>query len=145
MAYNGYSDRALLLMNNNILIEPADFNRIQFTLTGNFTLEDGMTTDGSTAGFTYRNRSASVVAEFKIPNNRAVPNLFDIGLYDGNIFQMQILGCRNLSTGDFNGNTLVLPNVKYIDTGTSGYSRAGTAGVVVINYSSTDYNWVPSA
>lgn len=145
MANGFYADRGILSMNNNIIIEPGDFNRIQFTLSGNFVLEDGMTTDGSSAGFTYKNRSALVAAEYKIPANRSIPNLFDIGLYDQNIVQMQIIGVRQLSTGDFTGNDLMLPNVKYTDTGTSGYSRVGTAGVIAINFASTDYNWVPAA
>lgn len=141
--FNYYSDRAVLMMNGNIILEPADVNRIQFTFSGNFAMEDGMTTDGSAAGFTYKNRSATVSLEAKIPNSRPFPNLFDISLYDGNIIQIQIMGVRNLSTGDYNGNTLILPNCKYIDNGTSGYSRAGTAAVMSINFASTDYVWAP--
>lgn len=145
MAYNGYADRGLLLVNNNVLIEPADFNRIQFTLNGNFVLEDGMTTDGTSAGFTYKNQSATIAVEFKIPNNRPIPDLFSLGFYDGNIVQIQVLGVRNLSTGDYQGNNVVFPNCKYIDTGMSGYSRAGTAGVVAINFASTQYTWIPAS
>lgn len=140
---NFYSDRGILLVNGNIIFEPADFNSIQFTLEGNFNVEDGMTTDGSMAGFTNKNRSATAAVVIKIPNNRALPNIFDMSLYQDNIVQLQILGVRNLATSDYTGNSLILTNAKLNNTGTSGYSRVGTAGTISLNFTSTDYVWSP--
>lgn len=140
---NFYSDRGIMLFNGQTVIEPADFNRIEFTLVGNFVMEDGMTTDGSTAGFTNKNRSATINTTIKIANNKAFPNLFDQSLYTGNIVQIHVLGARNLVTGDYTGNNVLFTNCKFIGTGQSGYSGVGKAGTISLDFESTDYQWVP--
>ena len=140
---NFYSDRGIVIFNGQTIIEPADFNSIEFTLKQDFTMENGMTTDNSTAGFTNSPRSATLTMVIKIPNNKAFPDLFDPSLYTGNIVQVQVLGARNLVTQDYTGNSLLFTNCKPTGTGQSGYSGVGKAGTITLDYASTDFQWVP--
>ncbi len=140
---NFYSDRGIVLFNGQTIIEPADFNSMEFTLKGDFTLENGMTTDNSTAGFTNSPRSATMTLVVKIPNNKSFPNLLDPSLYTGNIVQVQILSARNLVTGDYEGNAFLFTNCKPTGTGQSGFSGVGKAGTITLDFASTDYVPIP--
>lgn len=140
---NFYSERAILLFNGQTLVEPADFNSIEFALKLDFEMTDGMTTDNSTAGFTNSPRSATLTVVIKIPNNKAFPDLFDPSLYTANIVQVQVLGARNLVTGDFTGNSILFTNCKPTATGQSGYSGVGKPGTITLDFASTDFQWIP--
>jgi len=146
MASYIFTDRAQVLV-NGIVIYPTDtVVRVEFSLmAGARLVEDTMTTDGSSAGYTYGNVSGSINLTIKIPQGVQFNSTgLDRNVYLTQIVNIQLVPFAPVVLNGVTGNSIELINCKPTGNISGGYRGVGNPEEITIVYSCTDYRFLAS-